>query len=254
MGVFNIIETFFFLSLAITFILILLLVNHFKQRINTLEQKCDTMFEVINSILQDVGSLSKVFSFSDPRIQAMHPVFTKPQSFYDNFNATTENSKSNPEVVIDLNDDDDDKIVVSDDDDDESDYDESGNETDIESHDYESDDDELVVDDDAQKIKIVNVDILEKIDAEIFQENEDIMSDEVAEEETLNGNDEDLEEIIAEISEIQVLKMDAIGESTDDVVESTYTDDSLLNQRDIYNKMTAQELKKIVINQYARNR
>ena len=39
MGLFNFIETFFFISLGITFMLILLLVYHFKQRLNAIEQK-----------------------------------------------------------------------------------------------------------------------------------------------------------------------------------------------------------------------
>jgi hypothetical protein len=244
MGVFNIIETFFFLSLAITFILILLLVNHFKHRINTLEQKCDTMFEVINSILQDVGSLSKVFSFSDPRIQAMHPVFTKPQSFYDNFAANSDasdRSKSNPEVVVELNDDDDDKIVVSDDDDEDYSDDDTDDECDEDEDDEEDEEDEI-----DQKIKIVNMDILDnKIDIEIFPENRDNTSDEVVDDIT-DGNDEDLEEIITEIPEIQVLKMNGdIDPMTDDTIQ--YEDSVTMNQKDVYNKMTVQELKKVVI-------
>ena len=54
MGLFNFIETFFFISLGITFVLILLLVYHFKQRLSTLEQKCDTMFEIINNVVQEI--------------------------------------------------------------------------------------------------------------------------------------------------------------------------------------------------------
>ena len=44
MALINFIETFFFISLAITFILIVMLVYHFKDRLGLLEQKCDTMF------------------------------------------------------------------------------------------------------------------------------------------------------------------------------------------------------------------
>jgi hypothetical protein len=57
MGIFNYIDTFFFISLGITFILILLLVFHFKQRIATLENKNDTMFEIINNIVQELSSI-----------------------------------------------------------------------------------------------------------------------------------------------------------------------------------------------------
>jgi len=57
MGFFNLIESFFFISLAITFVLILLLVYHFKQRVVTLEQKCDTMFDIINNVVKELNSV-----------------------------------------------------------------------------------------------------------------------------------------------------------------------------------------------------
>jgi hypothetical protein len=57
MGFFNFIETFFFLSLGITFVLILLLVYHFKQRVTTLEQKCDTMFDILNTMVKELNAL-----------------------------------------------------------------------------------------------------------------------------------------------------------------------------------------------------
>jgi hypothetical protein len=55
MGIFSFIETFFFLSLAISFVLILLLVYHFKQRISLLEQKSDTMITIINDIAKEMS-------------------------------------------------------------------------------------------------------------------------------------------------------------------------------------------------------
>ena len=54
MGIFSFIETFFFLSLAISFVLILLLVYHFKQRISLLEKKNDTMITIINDIAREM--------------------------------------------------------------------------------------------------------------------------------------------------------------------------------------------------------
>ena len=56
MGLFSFVETFFFVSLGITFILILLLVYHFRQRFISLEQKCDTMFELINNIVTELNN------------------------------------------------------------------------------------------------------------------------------------------------------------------------------------------------------
>jgi len=54
MGAFNFIESFFLLSLGITFVLIVLLVYHFKQRLSSMEQKCDTMFDIVQNLLKEL--------------------------------------------------------------------------------------------------------------------------------------------------------------------------------------------------------
>ena len=55
MANFSLFETFFFLTLAITFILILLLVYHFKDRLSKLEQKSDSMFNIIYDISDEMS-------------------------------------------------------------------------------------------------------------------------------------------------------------------------------------------------------
>ena len=57
MSAFGMIESFFFLSLGIVFILIVLLVYHFKQRIATVEQKSDTMFDIVQNLAQELTSI-----------------------------------------------------------------------------------------------------------------------------------------------------------------------------------------------------
>ena len=57
MGVFSFMETFFFISLGITFVLIIMLVYHFKQRIIALEQKHDTMFDIVNNIVKQLRTM-----------------------------------------------------------------------------------------------------------------------------------------------------------------------------------------------------
>ena len=54
MSYFNYIESLFLISLGITFVLILFLIYHFKQRITSLEQKTETMFGIVNSIVKDM--------------------------------------------------------------------------------------------------------------------------------------------------------------------------------------------------------
>ena len=57
MGFFSLLETFFFLSLGITFILIIMLVYHFKGRLVTLEDKYHTMFDIMNSMVKEMKNL-----------------------------------------------------------------------------------------------------------------------------------------------------------------------------------------------------
>ena len=63
MGFFSIIETFFFISLGITIILVALLVYHFKQRLSLVEQKYETLFDIIAGV---VKQLSNIQSASNP--------------------------------------------------------------------------------------------------------------------------------------------------------------------------------------------
>lgn len=80
MGVFNFMETFFFLSLGITFVLILLLVYHFKQRLTTVETKSDTMFEIMNTMVKEMGVIKTMASraVSMPMQMPMPPQFSMP--------------------------------------------------------------------------------------------------------------------------------------------------------------------------------
>jgi len=43
------------LSLGITFVLIVLLVYHFKQRLATMEKKCDTMFDIVQNLVKEMS-------------------------------------------------------------------------------------------------------------------------------------------------------------------------------------------------------
>jgi len=62
MGFFDFMGTFFFISLGITFVLILLLAYHFKQRLSESEQKGDKMFEIINTIVKEMGNMKRTIN------------------------------------------------------------------------------------------------------------------------------------------------------------------------------------------------
>ena len=74
MGIFSFIETFFFLSLAVSFVLILLLVYHFKQRISLLERKYDTVVCIINDVATELTMIkcASPGGFSCPMVYSPH--------------------------------------------------------------------------------------------------------------------------------------------------------------------------------------
>ena len=63
MALFDFVENFFFISLGITFALILLLIYHFKQRISSVERKGDTMYELMTNIVKELKFVKGVNSY-----------------------------------------------------------------------------------------------------------------------------------------------------------------------------------------------
>jgi hypothetical protein len=78
MGFFNYIENFFFISLGVLFILVLLLVYHFKQRMTSVEKKGDTMYELMSSMVNEIRWL-KGFYAEDPVVPIECPVKSTPE-------------------------------------------------------------------------------------------------------------------------------------------------------------------------------
>tara|TARA_X000000950_G_scaffold100480_2_gene127032 strand:+ start:20707 stop:21420 length:714 start_codon:yes stop_codon:yes gene_type:complete len=91
MAAFSIFESFFFLMLATTFVLILLLVYHFKNRITSMEEKNDKLFSIIRSLAEELNSLK-----DNPYPLNMHPL-----NVTTNFDSKT---NEHSDKFIDLND------------------------------------------------------------------------------------------------------------------------------------------------------
>ena len=208
MGLFSFIETFFFVSLGITFILILLLVYHFRQRFTTLEQKCDTMFELINNIVTELNTVRNVQHGFHPEEEniVFHPdAMMQDPHYLERLNPLDEADESG---------------------DDESGDDESG---DDESSDDESGDDE----NDDKSVKII---VLENADNGMLSElpdDTDYISDNEYNDETIGLNEAD--PVVVEKLEIKHLEKIDTEESHDE-----HTDD-------VYRKMNIQTLKALVI-------
>ena len=250
MGIFNYIDTFFFISLGITFVLILLLVFHFKQQIVSLDHKNDTMFEIINNIVKEITYLkSVVFS---------HPPYHLND--HDEIINLTENHIQSKHIVEN-------KIVVSDeeehDSDDETDVDEnSDDETDV---DEDSDDDSIEdtsdnddeyqdTNDNNDTVKVINIEIGENIE----------VSEEIAELSDNNDNDDNNDDNDNnndnELNQFEENKNITIEETESIIVEKLDTQDNHLENnkendqekqiesiKEVYRKMTLIQLKALVI-------
>jgi len=55
------IENFFFISLALVFVLVLLLVYHFKNRITVAEKKSDSMYGLLTAVVKEIKTLRGMF-------------------------------------------------------------------------------------------------------------------------------------------------------------------------------------------------
>ena len=243
MGVFNFIETFFFISLAITFVLILLLVYHFKQRISVLEQKHDTMFDIVNNVVKQLQIMrANVVQNNAPQFSSIpylgeNVVFENNQ--YNLPRLTTPMYRQQGVPIDDSVDNDESGDESgSESGDDESGDDESGDSGDDESG--ESGDDESVGQNDESEplVKVINLEIGEMnytnipSDQEYLEEIEPIV--------------EELQPIeLSQSSEDPIIVHKIAEEMTNNVENSA--DDTKENSKYIYSKMNLQTLRTTVI-------
>ena len=202
MSVFNFIETFFFISLGITFVLISLLVYHFRQRIVLLEQKNDTMFEIINNIVSEITNIRNNFSFAHPFAN----IVQQTPSFQNNHFDDSDSHESN-KIVEEDEDDESEKIIESDDED-----------RDL-----------------GKSIKIVNVNI-ESNTIDLTEIN-DLEIDELGE----SDDEININATAVDSEPIFVNKVDEFVTTVDDKKES------IVDSKEIYKNMNTQNLKALVI-------
>lgn len=149
-------ESFFFISLGITFLLIIMLVYHFKQRIIALEQKHDTMFEIVNNIVKQLRNMQmNIQHLGEPKtfITTAPPfILPSPSQFQPTLDVVEEIPANNSESS-------------SSEDETESSSDESDNDSDTknDSQDDESDSDEDSDDEESDEKKTIDPDQVETI-------------------------------------------------------------------------------------------
>jgi hypothetical protein len=235
MAFFNFIETFFFISLGITFVLILLLVYHFKQRMTGLEQKCDTMFEIINDVVKELNVMRNRPSFFQP-MQNFIPPFNVNDVLNRNFSTDNNDDNNDDDDNDDDNDDESEESsdVGNSDEDEDEDEDEYQNETENENIVSEINE---IENDNAVKIISVNKETLIDLDVEqISTNNEEIENDESEEDDELSTS----EEIVQPSTEtILVEKIESL--------EEVEPNDLSTDNKDVYKKMSLGALKALVI-------
>ena len=206
------IETVFFVSLAITFILILFLVYHFRQSFTALETKCDTMFEIINNIVTEMNNRNTLVTHHDMPENVLYTPDVQGQDEY--YGAA-------PELP---------KLLVS-----ESEY-ESGDESEDESEDESDDENDVIFPEElieGNVVKVINVG-MESIDGTISPQEE--YSSVVSEEQ-----DPDIHEGLDQENNDNLL-VDKLEETT---LENS--PENIPIPMDVYRKMNITALKALVI-------
>jgi hypothetical protein len=232
MGFFNFIETFFFLSLGITFVLILLLVYHFKQRLTTLENKCDTVFEIISNLVKEVSNIKQI-QISQYAMTSSN--FQNSNTIIPSFHNTEINGK------IKISDEEFDNESEDEDDGSEDDGSEDDGSDDDGSDDDGSDDDMpplISIEEPIHNstIKVINVEIGDTIEADILET--DVETD------ILDNDENKLEPIeLQEEEQIHVEKLHETASLDNNDNDSVSRESS----KDIYSKMSVSELKALVI-------
>ena len=270
MGFFNFIETFFFISLAITFVLILLLVYHFKQRLSHLENKSETVVQIINNIVKEINNMRTYFTLPHQLANKSlnnisysiqennYGTYTTQYKEFDNEEQTDNLKAINDE---DEEDDDEDEEEDEEEDDDEDDDEEDDEEEDDDEEDDEDDDDEdaksnnliheineVILEDEnlTEEIKVINVGTSLEGENEIHAE--DINSDDFIEPLEIDEQDEPVE--IQEETDIHVEKINTIDlekETLENETLENYSQISKESSKEIYQKMSVQALKALVI-------
>ena len=283
MSVFNFLETFFFISLGITFVLILLLVYHFKQRLTSLEQKSDTMFEIINNIVKELGFLKNVTMTMHPsNLTNMAPFLGNKNTLSSTFEylvhpptmnevqlPTDSQNKMTLEEIIECDDDNDD------DDDDDDDGDDDGDDDSDDDSDcsimYTGEDFDIVYDDIDYSKDILKIVVSDNEDDDNNENNIKIVNintpelniNEVINIKDFENLDKDSQEKLTDLGElephidvqeipepVQSGTLENVQETTIDELENQINDKPILgvaHNNEIYRKMNIQDLKSLVV-------
>ena len=227
-------ESFFFITLGISCVLLLMLIYHFKQRLSKVEQNNETMFEILNNIVQELTEMKR---------SSFHGIPSMPTSSREQkINVSLDDDDDIPELNT-INDEEISQIPnasFNDDDslDDNSEDDSSIDESDDDESDESQEEEEEEVDTSEKEVKTVSVEIDNSLDE--INENQEIINN--VEEES---DDDNLEEVDLNTEEVDNLKVSKLEEVNN--LEENESNDSDSTNKDVYKKMTVPALKALVI-------
>ncbi len=233
-------ESVFFITLGISCVLLMMLIYHFKQRISKLEKNGDTMFEILNNMVQELTAIK--YSINNASDNQIPSNFNYPDEKFEKINVSLNDEvdgvayeKIDDEIELDSQN----AVNETEDDyDDEYDSESEDDETDNDETDEQEDEDDGD-DNDTQSgdgVKVISLENDEKIDNNSLgaEQLEDLEIDE---------EDVNLDNINTEnIENIQVNKLEEV-----DNLEENFIQDSIIDNKDIYKKMTVAALKAHVI-------
>lgn len=278
MGFFSIIETFFFISLGITIILVALLVYHFKQRVSSIEQKYESLFDIVTGVVKQLSNIQSTGSHMQ-NIGQLGGIYQQwvGKEYLGNTNVSTD-FNNNGNIFHTINDPDlypylpiQSEYVKNNDiaeleDDSETEFDDSDEESEFDESDDESDDDEetdiddtvfskvIVSDDEVANAPNNNVDSVKIISLNVGKNETNIEEIDIT---PINLEDnQDIDDIYeSPAQDIQINYSDEqednlIVKKVDDI-QNESTDSSFVIERstakDLYKKMTLSNLKATVI-------
>lgn len=248
MAFFNMIETFFFISLGITFVLILMLVYHFKQRLSSIETETKTMFQIVNGVVKELSGIKMTTMQLHGAVQQL---YSQSDDYDDTNNINYGQQRPILEHISEIDEDD-----MADMDDSDSDLSDEASSSDhlydyiqenTQEHIHEHIMDNVQVPEPVvsnEDIKIVNVEITNEVDS---------VSDNYADEpETNDDFTEVVDDIVETIEEqaphtdIIVNKLDITGTIDTEPAQAGEVDEKP-DTKDVYKKMNIHQLRALII-------
>lgn len=230
MKLLNMLETIFFITLAICCFLLLMLIYHFKQRLSKVEQSNETMFEILNNIIQELSETKKLcavqYNTYPENIQHKIPVYLSGDD--DSLPALQ------PSYVDESH-----PVDSDDESDSDSDYESSNDDTSTLSVDKQENIQYNMQSstDDSVDVKLVNVDVEKHLDY-IEETNTEEFDD-------MNQPDDSVVELNTE--DVDSIKINKLEHAENLEQKEEEDKDSNINSMEVYKKMTVPALKALII-------